>query len=56
MRCSEALAQERESRLRAQQQTLELQMRANEALEARVLERTQALEEAKRGWSRSTRN
>lgn len=49
MRCSEALAQERESRLRAQQQTLELQMRANEALEARVLERTQALEEAKRG-------
>jgi len=49
LRTSEALAQERESRLRAQQQTLDLQMRANEVLEARVSERTRALEEAKRG-------
>ncbi len=45
----EALAQERESRLLAQQQTLDLQRSANEALEARVEERTRALEEAKRG-------
>jgi len=49
LQASEALAQERESRLRAQQQTLDIQMRANEALEARVYERTRALEDAKRG-------
>jgi diguanylate cyclase (GGDEF)-like protein len=46
---SEVLAQERESHLRAQQQTLDTQMRANEVLEARVYERTRALEDAKRG-------
>lgn len=49
LQASEALAEERESHLRAQQQTLDMQMRANEALEARVYERTRALEDAKRG-------
>ncbi|AHL77267.1 diguanylate cyclase [Stutzerimonas stutzeri] len=52
LQASEALGLERESRLRAQQQTLDLQMRANEALEARVSERTRALEDAKRGLER----
>ncbi|MGA6098046.1 sensor domain-containing diguanylate cyclase [Stutzerimonas marianensis] len=49
LRASQALAFERESRLQAQQEALALQIRNNEALEARVYERTRALEDAKRG-------
>src|SRR5690606_4849146 len=41
------LAQEREEKLRAQQQILDLQRAANEELEARVRERTLDLENAK---------
>ncbi|WP_019341898.1 diguanylate cyclase [Stutzerimonas stutzeri] len=49
LQASDALVHEREQRLQAQQQALAAQVRANEALEVRVYERTRALEEAKRG-------
>lgn len=46
---SRQLAVERGEKLQAQQRTLDIQRQANEVLERRVRERTQALEDAKRG-------
>ena len=46
---SESLAAERALHLQAKQEALDLQLQANEVLEARVYERTRALEEARQG-------
>ncbi len=46
---SESLAAERALQLQAKQEALDLQLQANEVLEARVYERTRALEEARQG-------
>ncbi len=47
LQTSESLAEERALHLQAKQETLDLQLRANEALETRVYERTRALEEVR---------
>jgi len=49
LHASESLAEERALRLQAKQEALDLQLRANEVLEARVYERTRALEEVRHG-------
>lgn len=49
LQASQSLAEERALRLQAKQEALDLQLRANEVLEARVYERTRALEEVRHG-------
>lgn len=49
LQTSESLAAERALHLQAKQEALDLQLQANEVLEARVYERTRALEEARQG-------
>ncbi|MCQ4294428.1 diguanylate cyclase [Pseudomonas stutzeri] len=49
LQTSESLAEERALHLQAKHEALELQLRTNEALEARVYERTRALEDARQG-------
>lgn len=49
LQTSESLAEERALHLQAKHEALELQLRANEVLEARVYQRTRALEDARQG-------
>jgi len=49
LQASQSLAEERALRLQAKQEALDLQLRANEVLEARVYERTRAQEEVRHG-------
>lgn len=55
LKSSRQLAIERGERLDAQQRALDIQRQANEVLERRVRERTQALEDAKHGLERVKR-
>ncbi|AGA84813.1 sensor domain-containing diguanylate cyclase [Stutzerimonas stutzeri] len=49
LQASETLAEERALHLQAKQEALDLQLHTNEVLEARVYERTRALEEVRQG-------